>query len=188
MVIPWETAAPIFNFQLLVVATSYVIRQTNATPNLHESFMAQSLAKVFLHVIFSTKHREPTILPTWRNELYRVLGGLANTQGCQSLLVGGVSDHVHMLFQLGRTISIADILQQIKSRSSCWVNETRGLPSEFHWQSGYGAFSVSYSKVASVLEYIRRQPEHHHSQTFQDEFRKWLQKYEIEWDERYVWD
>ncbi len=150
--------------------------------------MAQSLAKVFLHVIFSTKHREPTILPSWQNELYSVLGGLANTHGCQSLLVGGVSDHVHMLFQLSRTTTIADILQQIKSRSSSWVNESRAPMTEFHWQRGYGAFSVSYSKVESVLEYIRKQPEHHSSQTFQDEFREWWRKYQIEWDERYVWD
>jgi REP element-mobilizing transposase RayT len=150
--------------------------------------MPQSLAKVYLHVIFSTKNREPVIADDWREELFHVLGGMANNLGCQSLIVGGVADHVHLLLQLGRTISIADAVGRIKSASSAWVNQTRGLPTEFHWQSGYGAFSVSQSNVEAVREYIRRQPEHHAKQSFQDEFREWLRRYEIAWDERYVWD
>ncbi len=93
-----------------------------------------------------------------------------------------------MLFQLGRTISVSEALGSIKSNSSLWVNQTRGLPSAFHWQGGYAAFSVSQSNLEAVREYIRRQPEHHATQSFQDELREWLRRYEIEWDERYVWD
>jgi REP element-mobilizing transposase RayT len=150
--------------------------------------MSQSLAKVYLHAVFSTKNRAATLADAWRDELFHVLGGAANNLGCQSLVVGGVADHVHMLFQLGRTITIADALGKIKSTSSSWVNQTRGLLAEFHWQAGYAVFSVSQSNVEAVRQYIRRQPEHHASQTFQDELRDWLRRYEIEWDERYVWD
>jgi REP element-mobilizing transposase RayT len=150
--------------------------------------MPQSLAKIYIHTIFSTKNRNPLLANEWRDELFHVLGGTANNLGCQSLIVGGVADHVHMLFQLGRTIAIADAVGKIKSTSSNWVNQTRGLPAEFHWQAGYAAFSVSQSNVESVRDYIRRQPEHHARQSFQDELREWLRRYEIEWNETYVWD
>lgn len=150
--------------------------------------MAQSLAKVYLHLIFSTKNREPLLAEEWRDELFNVLGGTANNLGCQSIIVGGVEEHVHMLFQLGRTITIADAVGKIKSTSSAWVNQTRGLPSPFHWQNGYAVFSVSQSSVESVREYIHNQPEHHKKQSFQDEVRQWLRQYGVEWDERYVWD
>lgn len=150
--------------------------------------MSQSLAKVYLHVVFSTKNREPVLADGWRDELFHVLGGSANNLACQSLIVGGMADHVHQLVILGRIISIADAVGKIKSTSSLWVNQSRGLPMPFHWQAGYGAFSVSQSNVEAVRDYIRRQPEHHQKQSFQDEFREWLRRYEIEWDERYVWD
>jgi len=149
--------------------------------------MPQSLAKVYLHVVFSTQDRESVLADGWRDELFRVLGGAANNLGCQSLIVGGVADHVHMLFQLGRTITVADAVGKIKSTSSAWVNQTRKLPAPFHWQAGYAAFSVSQSNVETVKEYIRRQPEHHARRSFQDEYRELLRRYEIEWDERYVW-
>lgn len=149
--------------------------------------MSQSLAKVYLHVVFSTKNREPLLVERWRDELFRVLGGAANNVGCQSLIVGGVADHIHMLSQLGRIITIADAVGKIKSTSSAWINQTRGLSSAFHWQAGYAAFSVSQSNVDGVRQYIRRQPEHHATQ-FQDELRAWLRRYQIDWDERYVWD
>ena len=150
--------------------------------------MPQSLAKVYLHAIFSTKHREPILAEDWRDELFQVIGGSANNLGCQTLIVGGVADHVHQLFQLGRTVTIADALGKIKSTSSAWVNQTRGLPSVFHWQNGYAAFSVSQSNVEAVRDYIRSQPAHHAKQSFQEELREWLRRYEITWDERYVWD
>lgn len=150
--------------------------------------MAQSLAKIYLHVIFSTKNRAPLLADEWRDELFNVLGGTANNLDCQSLIVGGVADHVHMLFQLGRTITIADAIGKIKSTSSTWINQSHGLPTEFHWQAGYAAFSVSQSNVEAVRECIRRQPEHHAKQSFQDELRERLRRYEIPYDEKYVWD
>lgn len=148
--------------------------------------MSQSLAKVYLHGIFSTKNREPLLADEWRDELFRVMGGAVNNLGCQSLIIGGVADHVHLLFQLGRTITIADALGKIKSTSSLWVNQTHGIP--FHWQAGYAVFSVSQSNVEAVRVYVQNQPKHHLNQSFQNELREWLRRYEIEWDERYVWD
>ena len=150
--------------------------------------MPQSLAKIYLHTIFSTKNREPVLANDWRDDLFRVLGGTTNNLGCQSIIVGGVSDHVHLLFSLGRTISLADAIGKIKSTSSAWVNQTRVMTPAFHWQAGYGAFSVSQSRIETVRNYILRQPEHHAIQSFQDEFRQWLHEYKTEWDERYVWD
>jgi putative transposase len=150
--------------------------------------MAQSLAKVYLHAVFSTKNREPLLLDDWRDELFRVLGGAANNLGCQSLIVGGTADHVHMLFQLSRTITIADAIGKIKSTSSLWINQHHPMSAPFHWQAGYAAFSVSQSNVKAVREYIRNQLAHHAKQSFQEELREWLRRYEIEWDERYVWD
>ncbi len=150
--------------------------------------MGQSLAKVYIHALFSTHNRQPLLSDSWREELFQLLGGAANNLGCQSLIVGGVADHVHLLFQLGRTITIADAVGKIKSSSSAWVNQAKVPTGDFHWQTGYGAFSVSQSNVDAVRAYILGQPEHHAKQTFQDEFREWLCRYEVEWDERYVWD
>jgi REP element-mobilizing transposase RayT len=150
--------------------------------------MAQSLAKIYVHAIFSTKNRESLLADAWREELFSVLGGAANNLGCQSLIVGGVADHVHILFKLSRTLAIADAISKIKSTTSLWINQTRGLPAVFHWQNGYAAFSVSQSNVPTVRTYIRNQEEHHCQQSFQDELRNWLRKYEVRWDEAYIWD
>jgi REP element-mobilizing transposase RayT len=150
--------------------------------------MPQSLAKIYVHAIFSTKNRKPLLDGEWRDQLFSVLGGDANALGCPILIVGGVADHVHVLFQLGRTITLANAIGNLKSRSSAWINHTRNPPSPFQWQAGYAAFSVSQSNVEAVQDYIRRQPEHHTKQSFQDEVREWLKRYEVEWDERYVWD
>jgi putative transposase len=150
--------------------------------------MPQSLAKMYAHAIFSTKSRVPLIAESWREELHAVLGGSLNNLGCRSLLVGGVEDHVHLLFALARTVSIADTMGTVKKASSSWVNEYGKTETPFAWQAGYAVFSVSQSNVEAVREYIRNQPEHHKKQSFQDELREWLTRYEEEFDERYLWD
>lgn len=150
--------------------------------------MAQSLAKLYVHAIFSTKNREPILAEDWRDELFNVLGGAASNLDCPPVIVGGFTDHVHIVFQLGRTITLSDALKTIKSSSSAWVNQTRGLRRPFQWQSGYAAFSVSQSSVEAVTKYVRNQPEHHAKQSFQDELREWLRRYMVDWDEQYLWD
>ena len=150
--------------------------------------MAQSLAKVYVHLIFSTKNRKPVLADEIREELHKVMGGALNNMGCQSLIVGFVEDHVHVLFMLSRTRSLSDVIGKLKSTSSSWIKSQNPTLANFEWQAGYGAFSVSHSNVESVREYIRNQKEHHKSESFQDEFRRFLIRYEVEYDERYIWD
>src|SRR4051794_35620678 len=119
--------------------------------------MSQSLAKVYLHAVFSTKNRQPVLADEWRETLFCVLGGAAKNLGCQSLIVGGTADHIHMLFQLGRTITMADAIGKIKSTSSLWIGQTHKLTPEFHWQAGYAVFSVSQTGVEAVRTYILKQ-------------------------------
>ncbi|MGQ0635765.1 MAG: IS200/IS605 family transposase [Planctomycetaceae bacterium] len=151
--------------------------------------MPQSFAQIYLHVVFSTKGRTPYLQDrAIRDELHRYLGGTCNNLGCPVLRVGGVADHVHILCLLGRTITISDLVKELKRDSSQWLKTKGPALAEFYWQNGYGAFSVSPSHVEDVREYIAKQEEHHRVTTFQDEFRRLLKKYGVEWDERYVWD
>lgn len=150
--------------------------------------MPQSLAKVYVHAVFSTKNREPLLLDSWRDEFFAVIGGAINHTSCQSLVVGGVVDHVYLLFQLARTITVADAVGRIKSATSAWANSTHPLVVPFHWQAGYGMFSIGQAQVEDLRKYILSQPEHHRTVSFQDELRAWLARYELEWNEDYVWD
>jgi putative transposase len=151
--------------------------------------MPQSLWKVYLHLVFSTKNRVPWLLDkAVRNAMHQYLGGTCGRLDSPSVIVGGVDDHVHILCQLSRTRSIADIVRELKRESSKWIKEQGRDFAAFHWQDGYGAFSVSASHLTFVTEYIANQEAHHATELFQDEFRGYLKKYDIEFDERYVWD
>jgi putative transposase len=149
--------------------------------------MPQSLSKVLVHLVFSTKHREPTIGPEVRPRLHAYIVGVLENLGCPSIQTGGVEDHVHILCVLGRTITQADLVQEIKTSASRWMKAEGGVPG-FAWQSGYGAFSLGESQAAAVRTYVRNQEEHHRKMTFQEEYRKLLERYKLAYDERYVWD
>ena len=151
--------------------------------------MSQSLSKIWTHLVFSTKDRYPFLIdPTIRHEMHSYLAKTLKGNNCPTLIVGGVADHVHSLFVLSKNHSIADIVWAIKRASSKWVKNYGGRLKKFHWQTGYSAFSVSQSHVEAVEKYILNQEEHHRRKTFQDEVRAFLKKYEIDYDERYVWD
>ena len=150
--------------------------------------MPQSLSKVYLHVIFSTKNRFPFIDETCASELFKYLAGVCNNQGCPVLQVGGHRDHVHIFCQLARTLSQSDLVKELKINSSKWMKARGGVFEKFYWQDGYGIFSINPTQTAAVVEYIKNQAEHHKTRSFQDEFRAFLQKYGVEYDERYVWD
>lgn len=151
--------------------------------------MAQSLARLWTHLIFSTKERYPFFLdPTVRAEMHAYLATVLRTHDCPTLVVGGCDDHVHGLFALSRNHSIAEIVKEVKRTSSAWIKTIDRKYSKFRWQSGYGAFSVSQSHVNEVRHYIETQEEHHRRRTFQEEFRAFLKKYQVDYDERYVWD
>ena len=150
--------------------------------------MPQSLISLHVHIVFSTKHREPLITPELAPRLYGYFGGIARGADSPLVAIGGVADHVHLLVSLGRVWCVADLVRDLKSNSSRWIHETFPERAQFAWQAGYGAFAVSKSQVETVKAYIARQEERHGKQTFQDEFREVLGAHEIEWDERYVWD
>lgn len=151
--------------------------------------MAQSLAKVYVHIVFSTKNRHPFLLDNAvRTEMHAYLGGTCNKLGCSVIAVGGVADHVHILCVLSKNLAVADLIGEIKRSSSKWVKSKGPMLGKFAWQAGYGVFSVSQSQVETVRSYIGRQEDHHRKKSFQDEFRLFLKKYQIEYDERYVWD
>lgn len=149
--------------------------------------MPQSLARNLVHLVFSTKNREPFIAPDLRDRLFAYLAGALGALRCPAVAVGGVADHVHLLFVLAKTVRLCDAVEETKSGSSRWAKDNGG-PTEFYWQSGYGAFSVSPRNQPQVVGYIARQEEHHRDTSFQDEMRLMFDAAGIEYDERYVWD
>ncbi len=151
--------------------------------------MPQSLAKVLVHVVFSTKDRRPLLRDKIiREELHRYLGGILNKLDCQPIIVGGVEDHAHFLCALSRTSSAAEMIKEVKRGSSLWLKTRSTALQDFGWQNGYGIFSVGFSQIESVRNYIAGQEEHHRKVSFQDEFRRLLTRYEIQFDEKCVWD
>ena len=150
--------------------------------------MGQSLSKVYLHIVFSTKNRHPFITTDIRDEVHKYLGGVAKQHDSSALMVGGVADHIHMLCVLNRTQSQSSLLMEIKRASSLWIKQRFKHMNQFAWQGGYGAFSVDPSNLDAVIAYIKNQEEHHRVRTFQEEYRLIMTRYKVEWDEKYVWD
>ncbi len=151
--------------------------------------MPQSLAQIYLHLVFSTKDRRPFLQNSdLRNEMQHYLGGICNGLDCPILRVGGVADHVHLLCRLGRSITIADLIKELKRESSKWIKTKSPSLADFHWQNGYGAFSISPGHIDQRIACIVNQEEHHKTESFPAEYLRLLAKYGLEWDERYVWD
>lgn len=150
--------------------------------------MSQSLAKNIVHLIYSTKTRYPFLTDEVRPKLHSYLGGILRQWQSPAILMNSVADHIHILFCLYKNHALAKVVEEIKKGSSKWIKTQGGEFQKFAWQAGYGAFSVSQSNVPAVKKYIENQAVHHRRTTFQDEFRAFLRKYEIEYDERYVWD
>jgi REP element-mobilizing transposase RayT len=150
--------------------------------------MPQSLSQLYVHLVFTTKHREPLLLPPVRDQMHAYLGTVLKNRDSPALEVGCTRDHVHALFRLSKSISLAKIVEEIKTSSSKCVKTQGRAWANFHWQSGYGGFSVSAADVKEATEYIAQQAEHHRVVTFQEEYRKLLESHGIEYDERYVWD
>jgi REP element-mobilizing transposase RayT len=142
-----------------------------------------------VHLIFSTKHREPFLRDiALRKRLHAYMAGILQDIQCESILVNGVEDHVHVLCNLSRTLALAKMVEELKKSSSKWMKEQGSSFKDFYWQSGYGVFSVSQSNAESVKNYIAMQEEHHQTVTFQEEYRSFCRKHGVAIDERYVWD
>jgi putative transposase len=150
--------------------------------------MPQSLSRVLIHMAFSTNDRVPFLTEPIRKELFPYFVGVLEKHNCQPIQIGGVEDHVHLLFALSRTLTIAQSVEHLKSGSSKWIKGKWSDAASFAWQQGYGSFSVGPRDIDGVVVYIRNQVEHHRKFTFKEEFREMLRENRTEWDERYVWD
>jgi putative transposase len=151
--------------------------------------MPQSLVEIYVHIVFSTKGRAPFLKdPNFRERTHAYVKGICDNQGSPSLQIGGVEDHVHILCRLSKTADVSTLVRELKRDSSKWIKAERSRLSEFHWQQGYGAFSVIPSHVKALKQYVSNQEAHHRTESFQDEFRRLCEKYGVQIDERYVWD
>jgi len=150
--------------------------------------MPQSLARILIHLVYSTKNRERNLGDDIRDELHRYTAGVLKECGSPAILINSVEDHIHILYSHSKNHSPARIVEEVKVASSKWLKTKGPAYAHFHWQNGYGDFSVSQSNVPEVVKYIANQQEHHRRKSFQEEYREFLQRHEVEYDERYVWD
>lgn len=143
---------------------------------------------MLVHFVWSTANREPRLAPEWRDRLYGYLGGVLKHHRAALICAGGVSDHVHVYASLPSTVTLAELVNAMKSNSSRWIHEAVTHSGDFAWQKGYGAFSVSKSAEPQVIEYIRNQEAHHRQRDFKEEYLAFLERHGVEYDERYLWD
>lgn len=150
--------------------------------------MGQSLVQNYVHIIFGTKHRQPLIKTDIEKELYAYLGRICKQLESPPIKIGGCTDHIHILCKLSKKIALIKLVEELKSHSSKWMKTKSDELGQFYWQSGYGAFSVNPSELDVVISYISNQKEHHRKKTFQEEYKAFLKKYNVDYGERYVWD
>jgi REP element-mobilizing transposase RayT len=149
--------------------------------------MPQSLAALYVNLVYSTKERAPALFAEWRPRLFEVMGGIARNKDCVLLEAGGILDHVHALVSLHRQECVADLVRDLKANSSNWIHHSIANLTDFAWQAGYAAFTVGYRELPEARKYIREQEKHHSGISFQDEMRFLFSEHGVECDERYVW-
>ncbi len=150
--------------------------------------MANTYHQVYIQVVFAVKYREAVIANEWKSIVFGVIGNLINETGCKTIIVNGVEDHVHCFLGLKPTVSISDLMKTVKAKSSKYINDHNLTKSRFEWQEGYGAFSYSHSQIDAVYKYIANQENHHKKQTFKEEYLAFLDKFEVPFDERYIFE
>ena len=150
--------------------------------------MPQSLSQVIIHLVFSTQDREPWLDAAIRPEMHTYLATVCRDFGCEAYRVGGTADHVHIAARLARTVTQAQLAEKIKKLSSAWIKSRGPSYSRFYWQKGYGGFSIGFSQLEDLVAYIDTQEQHHHKHTFQEEYLSLLRRYQVRFDERYLWD
>lgn len=150
--------------------------------------MANTFTQIYIHIIFSTKGRTKTIHHSFRNELFKYISGIIKRKGQTSLAVNGTSDHIHILVGLKPEKAVSDLVRDIKHFSTRFVNDKKLSTGKFYWQEGYGAFSYSQSQIDSVIKYIITQGQHHKTKSFKEEYREFMDKFNVEYDEKYLFD
>ena len=148
--------------------------------------MANTYSQVYIQCVFAVKYREAIIQQAWKPSLLSVIGNLINETGCKTIIVNGVEDHVHCFLGLKPVLSISDLMKMVKAKSSKYINDHQLVKRRFEWQEGYGVFSYSHSQINDVFEYISKQETHHKKQTFREEYLAFLEKFEVPYDERYI--
>ncbi|HYI78168.1 MAG TPA: IS200/IS605 family transposase [Chryseolinea sp.] len=148
--------------------------------------MANTYHQIYLQIVFAVKYRRAVMDKSWRGKLHGVIGNLINETKCKTLIVNGVEDHVHCLVGLKPAISVSDLMKSVKALSSKYINDHSLTPARFEWQEGFGAFSYSRREIDNVYKYIQRQEEHHKVQVFREEYLELLKEFEVEYDERYI--
>ncbi|MCG9909884.1 MAG: IS200/IS605 family transposase [Flavobacteriales bacterium] len=150
--------------------------------------MANTFTQIYIHLVFSVKGRQNLIQKNWKEELHKYICGVVNGKSQKVYAIGGVADHIHILVSIKPEISISELVRDIKANSSKWVNEKRLVSGKFNWQEGYGAFSHTHSLLDTVIAYINNQEEHHKKKSFKEEYIELLQKFNIEYDEKYLFE
>lgn len=150
--------------------------------------MSGTFSQIYIQVVFSVKGRENLLAKKWRDELFKYISGIITRKGQKAIIVGGYFDHVHILIGLKPSIALSDLVREIKNNSSKFINEKRFVRGKFSWQEGYGAFSYGHTQIKDVYNYILNQEEHHNKSSFKDEYTKFLKKYEIEHEERFLFE
>ena len=148
--------------------------------------MANTYTQIHIHVIFAVKNRLGLIQKEWKDELYKYIAGIIQNQNHKVLAINGMPDHLHIFFGLRPNQSLADLMQDIKGGSSKWINDNKFVRGKFEWQAGYGAFSYAKSQVNNVIDYIKNQEDHHRKKTFIEEYRFFLEKFNVQYDDRYI--
>ncbi|MBT3802572.1 MAG: IS200/IS605 family transposase [Bacteroidetes bacterium] len=148
--------------------------------------MANTFTQIYIQSVFAVKGRESIISKSWKDELYKYITGIVQNNGHKLLAIGGMPDHIHIFYGMKPIQSISDLMQDVKGCSSKWINEKKFVKGKFQWQAGYGAFSYAHSQLDTVINYIRRQEEHHKKQSFKTEYKELLTKFNIEFDQHYT--
>ena len=150
--------------------------------------MAGTFSQVYIQVVFAVKGRENLIGKEWKDDLYKYIAGIIKGKGQKSIIVNGVADHVHVFIGLRPSMAISDLVRDIKNNSNNFINEQKFVKGKFSWQEGYGVFSYSHSQIDAVYKYILNQEEHHRKKTFKEEYLEFMEKFQLEYDEKYLFD
>jgi len=150
--------------------------------------MAGTYSQVYLQIVFAVKERQSLLKKSFREEVFKYIAGIIKEKGQKPIIVNGFSDHVHCFLGFTTAISISDLVREIKSNSSRFINERRWVPGKFQWQEGYGVFSYGHSQIQQVYDYIQNQEQHHIKKTFREEYIEFLEKFNIKYNAEYLFD
>jgi putative transposase len=150
--------------------------------------MANTYHQIYLHTVFAVKYRSAVINKAWKNDLFGVIGNLINESNCKTIIVNGVEDHIHCFFGMKPSMTVSEVMKIVKAKSSKYINDNSLTPQRFQWQEGFGVFSYGHSQIDVVYKYIQNQEEHHRKQTFRKEYVDFLKKFNVPYDEQYIFE